>query len=411
MGAIDTFKRSRVVQLGIVAITLFVLFFFFRSSPDYYSPEDLNSLLQNKDESTVKVRKIELKEQGLHKPFLESGSYHIKNWDIAGNVIVKSNELIRLVSDNQHHAGSIFNQVPIQDESFEMELTFHIHSKNSKNLVADGLAIWFLDQKSEIGDVFGAKNYFNGMGIFIDTYKNGKKGNFPYVNVMLGDGKTAYNKDTDGFETRLAGCSARNLLNPKSGMTKARIVYTKYGYFSLDFKYTQGPEGWINCVTAMDVKLPEKKYLGFSAETGDLSHNVDILENKIYALYKPDGVPIGSLQELERLMQEQSEMKEEEKRGGGRHRVFKKKPTKQQRRSLRRLKNSEKRIKERERKLREEKYGNPDYHLGLWILDWILHFLKMIVYIVAISAFLWLGRIFYRTYTLKRKSKVTGLLD
>lgn len=410
MGAMDTFKRSRVIQLGVFATTLFLLFFFFRSSPDYYSPEDLNSLLQNKDESIVKVKKIELKEQGLHKPFLESGSYHIKNWDIAGNVIVKSNELIRLVSDNQHHAGSIFNQVPIQDESFEMELTFHIHSKNSKNLVADGLAIWFLDQKSEIGDVFGAKNYFNGMGIFIDTYKNGKKGNFPYVNVMLGDGKTAYNKDTDGFETRLAGCSARNLLNPKSGMTKARIVYTKYGYFSLDFKYTQGPEGWINCVTAMDVKLPEKKYLGFSAETGDLSHNVDILENKIYALYKPDGVPIGSLQELERLMQEQSEIKEEERRGG-RNRVFKKKPSKQQRRSLRRLKNSEKRIKENERKLREEKYGNPDYHLGLWILDWILHLLKMIVYVVTISAFLWLGRVFYRTYTLKRKSKVTGLLD
>ena len=50
-----------------------------------------------------------------------------------------------------------------------------------------------------------------------------------------------------------------------------------------------------NCVTLTDVKLPETKYLGLSAETGQLVENVDIIENRIYALYKPDDTFVRAL--------------------------------------------------------------------------------------------------------------------
>ena len=61
-----------------------------------------------------------------------------------------------------------------------MELTFHIHNPDVKHgLVGDGLAIWFLDKPSDIGDVFGIQNKFNGLGIMLDTFKTGNVDNSP----------------------------------------------------------------------------------------------------------------------------------------------------------------------------------------------------------------------------------------
>ena len=172
----------------------------------------------------------------------------------------------------------------------------------------------------------------------LDTFKNGKRGQFPYVNLMLGDGNAMYNKATDGYETRLAGCIAKQLLNQKLRKQNEIGLY-KSGYLSIDFNYYGHHEQWQNCVTLTDVKLPETKYLGLSAETGQLVENVDIIENRIYALYKPDDTFVESIDELQELIREQNEydsevssvtliVKEEakakeKKRGGGRHRAFK----------------------------------------------------------------------------------------
>lgn len=415
MAIIDTIQRSRPVQLGILCF-FFIAWYFLRGSTDSYTPEELNSLLQNKDESTVIIKKTELTTHALKYPFIDQSTFKPKNWYLAGNTLIKNDAYIRLTSDRQHQVGSMFSNLPIQAESFEMELTFHMHSKSS-HLFGDGFAIWIIDRKSDIGDVFGAQNYFNGLGIFVDTYKNGKRGHFPYVNLMLGDGNTGYNKDTDGYETRLAGCTATGLMNPASELTKARIVFIKDGYFSIDFNYNNKPEDWKNCVTLTDVKLPQVKYLGFTAETGDLSENVDIIENKMYALYKPDGSFIESVDELETLMQAQSENEEElkqaveEMKKGGRNRKIKKKSRQLRRKSLSRLKNSEKKIKERERKLRLEKYGDENATLFRRLLRGILYCLKLIIYTLLIGGLIWIGNIVYRVQVQKKKLKVTGLLD
>ena len=70
------------------------------------------------------------------------------------------------------------------------------------------MAIWITKQRASAGPVFGSVDNFEGLGIFFDTYKNNRPGTqFPYVMAMLGDGKTSYNKDTDGKENELAGCS------------------------------------------------------------------------------------------------------------------------------------------------------------------------------------------------------------
>ena len=70
--------------------------------------------------------------------------------------------------------------------------------------------MWITKQRAQQGPVFGSVDNFEGLGIFFDTYKNNRPGTvFPLVMAMVGDGKTSYNKDTDGREQELASCSVR----------------------------------------------------------------------------------------------------------------------------------------------------------------------------------------------------------
>ncbi|KAG7661449.1 uncharacterized protein J8A68_005027 [[Candida] subhashii] len=418
-------KRSRPLQFLFALLTIGLIYviytsnFFDFSSSSTYSPEEINSLLQNKESHIVTVKKKELTNQRLSRPYLDDSHFHVKNWDLKGSTVVKNNEYIRLTSLQPHLASNMFSQKPIEAESFEMELTFHIENRKT-SLIGDGMAVWFLDKPSDIGDVFGVQNGFKGLGIMLDTYKNGKRGSFPFVNLMLGDGKKQYNKGTDGYETRLAGCVAKNILNPPAGETKMRIVYIKNGYLSIDFNYFGRHEEWMNCVTLTDVKLPKVKYLGLSAETGQLYENVDILENRIFGLYKPNGDEyVESIEELTQLIHDQNEYDSEVSEAANaikqekqnHNRKLNKKLNSQKRKSLKRLKNAEKRIKERDRQYRLEKYGDPD---ATFVRRWFNRFIKTIKYTTYFTIFItlsWFAWIIIRIQKQKKKAKTIGLLD
>ncbi len=62
----------------------------------------------------------------------------------------------------------------------------------------------------EPGPLFGMKDAFTGLGIFIDTYKNGRSGvAFPYISAMIGTGNAQYDYNEDGKASEFAGCSVR----------------------------------------------------------------------------------------------------------------------------------------------------------------------------------------------------------
>ena len=75
--------------------------------------------------------------------------------------------------------------------------------------------MWLTKQRAQSGQVFGHTDKFEGLGIFIDTYKNNRPGvTFPYVMAMMGDGQTEYEKHTDGKANELGGCSVCQLYQP-----------------------------------------------------------------------------------------------------------------------------------------------------------------------------------------------------
>ena len=52
----------------------------------------------------------------------------------------------------------------------------HIHFRvgnlmTPKELYGDGLAIWLTKERMVNGPVFGSIDYFQGLGIFLDTYR------------------------------------------------------------------------------------------------------------------------------------------------------------------------------------------------------------------------------------------------
>ncbi|KAF8678963.1 Legume-like lectin family, partial [Rhizoctonia solani] len=97
---------------------------------------------------------------------------------------------------------------------------------------------------------------------------------FPRIMGMLGDGKTVYDVGNDGASNELAACSAN--VRKTDIATKLKLTYFKDEYLNVQLHY-KGWDEWTECFTVYDVSLPNTPYLGFTAHTGDISDNHDII--------------------------------------------------------------------------------------------------------------------------------------
>ncbi|KAI9788322.1 MAG: Vesicular integral-membrane protein VIP36 [Piccolia ochrophora] len=165
------------------------------------------------------------------------------------------------------------------------------------------MAMWLTKQRGTEGPVFGSADKFEGLGIFIDTYKNNRPGVvFPYVMAMVGDGQTTYDSASDGQANEVAGCSARGIRGAEVP-TKLRLTYFQDSYLRLELQYKDG-EDWTQCFETSKVKIPSVAYLGFSAHTGELSDNHDIVRVEARNLY-------STAPESSKPDQKKSELKDE----------------------------------------------------------------------------------------------------
>jgi mannose-binding lectin 2 len=182
--------------------------------------------------------------------------------------------------------------VPLTATNWEIEVEYRIHGKNQ--LYGDGFAMWITKNRAAPGDVFGSADKFDGLGIFFDTYKNNRPGVvFPFVMAMHGDGQTSYDKNTDGKSTELAGCSARGIRHANVP-TKFKLTYFQDKMLRLELQYKK-EDDWTVCFELNEPpSLPQIAYLGFSAETGELSDNHDIISIQSRNLYSASGSVKGA---------------------------------------------------------------------------------------------------------------------
>ena len=207
-------------------------------------------------------------------------------WDFGGTTVVRANEYIRLTGEHPSSAGWLFCRLPFTATNWEIEVEFKISGKG--NLFGDGMAMWLTKDRAEMGSVFGMKDKFEGLAIFFDTYKNHRPGVvFPYVMAMVGDGIVSYDQANDGKANELAGCSARGLRNNNIA-TKAKITHFHEKQLTVELMFKNEDE-WTKCFEVPNIKLPNAPYLGFSAETGELVDNHDIVSVETRNLYSPSG--------------------------------------------------------------------------------------------------------------------------
>ncbi|CAM4685262.1 unnamed protein product [Lepidochelys olivacea] len=222
------------------------------------------------------------REHSLSKPYQGVGSSSSSLWDLMGNAMVTT-QYVRLTPDMQSKQGAVWNRVPCYLRDWEMQVHFKIHGQGKKNLNGDGFAIWYTKDRMQPGPVFGSKDHFLGLGVFVDTYPNEEKQQehvFPYISAMVNNGSLTYDHDRDGRPTELGGCTAtvRNLNHD----TFLVVRYVKRRLtIMIDI---DGKHEWRDCIDMPGVHLPRGYFFGTSSVTGDLSDNHDIISLKLYQL-------------------------------------------------------------------------------------------------------------------------------
>ncbi|KAJ7406222.1 Vesicular integral-membrane protein VIP36 [Willisornis vidua] len=278
------------------------------------------------------------REHSLMKPYQGAGSAAMPLWDFQGSTMVTS-QYVRLTPDERSREGSIWNHVPCFLKDWELHVHFKIHGAGKKNLHGDGLALWYTQDRLVPGPVFGSKDKFHGLAIFLDTYPNdeateGMTGHgtqcsglvgkvvmgpgldlmisevfsnlsgsliflqplcesgavsalatqyrrvFPYISAMVNNGSLTYDHSKDGRWTELAGCSAD--LRNQNHDTFLAIRYSR-GRLTV-MTDVEDKNEWKNCIDIAGVQLPTGYFFGASAGTGDLSDNHDIISMKLFQL-------------------------------------------------------------------------------------------------------------------------------
>lgn len=213
------------------------------------------------------------REHSLVKPYTDD------RWDFVGNTII-TNGYVRLTPDQRSKSGAIWNNVPCTLRDWELHVHFKVHGAAS-DLFGDGLAIWYAKNRIENGPVFGSKDYFVGLAVFLDTYANQNgphNHNHPYISAMVNNGSQHYDHDRDGTHTELDGCESHFRKVPHDTYVAIRYEHNKLTV-STDI---DGKNTWKPCFSVDKVRLPTGYYFGASAATGDLSDNHDIISLKLY---------------------------------------------------------------------------------------------------------------------------------
>ncbi|GJJ78618.1 hypothetical protein EMPS_10977 [Entomortierella parvispora] len=215
-----------------------------------------------------------LRTHSLYMPYIDQDLQN-RWFDFGGDALINTNRHVRLTQDMPSQSGWLWSRLPLEVSNFQIEFEFAVGGKGD-NLFGDGFAVWLTKERAEPGPVFGSRDHFEGLGIFFDTYENGRSPHtFPYVLAMMGDGRTKYDNDNDGSNNKLGGCESN--FRGRTETTKGRLTYSR-DTSSLNLKIqTQFWDQWDDCFTLQDIKLPELPYLGFTAHTGEVHDNHDIV--------------------------------------------------------------------------------------------------------------------------------------
>ncbi|KNC51843.1 ERGIC-53 protein [Thecamonas trahens ATCC 50062] len=191
-------------------------------------------------------------------------------WSLGAGARVEDGAKVRLTPARQSRLGYCWNDAPTTLTDWEVTISFQVTGQPA--LGGDGFALWFTSKAGMMGPVYGGMDYWDGLGIFFDTFNNDGSGAHPAIVAVMNDGSLSYDQATDGASQALASCQAsfRNLDYP----SQVRVIY-QYGTLSLSHDVASNGN-WVECFSVQNVELGIDKYFGLTAGTGDLADNHDV---------------------------------------------------------------------------------------------------------------------------------------
>ncbi|CAB3410836.1 unnamed protein product [Caenorhabditis bovis] len=226
-------------------------------------------------------------------PNLAQRDGSIPFWLVSGDAIA-SGEQLRLAPSMRSRKGIAWNKRAFTGDNFQLDVVLKIGGQG--RVGADGLGIWYTSQLGALGPVFGANDYWTGMGLFFDSFDNDGQKNNPQISLMLNDGTRSYDHQSDGSQHILASCQ-RDFRN-KPYPIRARIEYFNNVLTVHIDDGMQPTPRYELCMRSENVFLPKNGYFGVSAATGGLADDHDILDFSTYALFNSNQKPAPNAQQI-----------------------------------------------------------------------------------------------------------------
>lgn len=207
------------------------------------------------------------------------------DWELYGSAFARSN-CIEVTKAEPGLKGAVWGRKPNVQYAKEWQAEFNFRvggGPNEANRFGDGFALWYITDRGVGGGALGGPDFWTGLGIFFDTYKNVHYRNkkHPLIYGIVNDGKTDYKdvKDKDisdhSCHVPFRGSDPANLEE-----TIARVTY-KDNILSVVMQ-PLGAVDWVKCFEMKDVTLPSGGYFGVTAMTGQLVDEHQMVKFDLY---------------------------------------------------------------------------------------------------------------------------------
>ncbi|KAF9183535.1 hypothetical protein BGZ51_003990 [Haplosporangium sp. Z 767] len=195
--------------------------------------------------------------QSLKKPFMYNGA--VPFWGAHGNSFVGL-DFVRLAPSVPGLYGSMWRSSPNVHKEWEVEFSFKAFGQSY--IGGKGLAFWYTEERAVDGPVFGSKDKWKGLGVFLDTSDPANQRTHPAIYGFMNDGTTPFpsNPTLQSF----SGC-LRDYKNSPVPVV-VRVSYIGQTLTVAVDAFGRGKK-LVTCFEKKDISLPTGYHFGLSAES------------------------------------------------------------------------------------------------------------------------------------------------
>ncbi|KAG0010804.1 hypothetical protein BGZ80_001175, partial [Entomortierella chlamydospora] len=225
--------------------------------------------------SATEGRRYDYK-QSMKKPFLYEGK--IPSWSHQG-----TRDFVRLAPSVPGLKGSVWRSTPNDYKEWEVEFSFRAHGQSYVG--GKGLAFWYTQDRAVDGPVFGSKDKWKGLGLFMGTSDPANQRLTPVIYAYMNDGAWSM-PNNPVLENNFGGC-LRDFKNSPTPVV-VRVTYVDRTLKVSVDTLNKGKK-MLPCFEKEGIYLPPGYYFGISAESAETgtADDHDLYSFEVYEVNPP----------------------------------------------------------------------------------------------------------------------------